>query len=85
MQGTNGSAGAYVSTVTAIDSDIGPNGEVQYGLFGLGTRYFGINSTTGDIHVSSSGVDFEEINPMGNPLQLIVIAQDNGSESALSL
>lgn len=78
MQGTNGSAGALVSTVTAVDADIGENGVVEYSLFGIGTRYFNIDAVTGDIRVSSSGVDFEEVNPMGNPLQLIVIAQDNG-------
>ena len=78
LQGTNGSAGALVTTVRATDDDIGENGQVQYSLFGIGTRYFSIDSDTGDIRVSSSGVDFEVVNPMGNPLQLIIIAQDNG-------
>lgn len=78
LQGTDGSAGALVTTVRATDADIGENGEVQYSLFGIGIQYFSIDSDTGDIRVSSSGVDFEVVNLMGNPLQLIVIAQDNG-------
>ena len=61
-----------------MDADIGENGAVQYRLFGPGIRYFNIDSDTGEITVSSAGVDFEVINPMSNPLLLIVIAQDNG-------
>ena len=77
-QGSNGSAGAFVFLVSANDADIGQNGVVQYFLFGTGSQYVRINQSTGEIRVSSEGIDFEVINTIGNPLVLTLIAQDSG-------
>lgn len=74
----NGSAGAFVFAVSAADDDSGDNGAVQYFLFGVGTDYFNIDQTTGEIRVAPSGVDFEVVNVIGNPLILTLVAQDNG-------
>lgn len=74
----NGSAGAFVFAVSAVDVDSADNGVVQYFIFGVGTDYFNINQTTGEIHVAASGVDFEVVNPLGNPLILTLLAQDSG-------
>lgn len=74
----NGSAGAFVFAVSAVDADSGENGVVQYFFFGVGTDYFNINQTTGEIRVAASGVDFEVVNAIGNPLMLTLVAQDNG-------
>ena len=65
--------------MSAFDSDSGDNGVVQYFLFGVGSNYFTINQTTGEIHVAASGVDFEIVNVIGNPLSLTLIVQDNGA------
>lgn len=64
--------------MSAIDSDIDDNGVVQYFLFGVGSNHFTINQTTGEIRVAASGVDFELVNVIGNPLILTLIVQDNG-------
>ena len=70
-------------SVSATDADIGQNGVVQYFLFGAGAQYVSINQSTGEIRVSSTGIDFEVVNAMGNPLVLTLIAQDNGKSVAI--
>ena len=78
LQGLDGSEGADVFTVLAIDPDFGQNGEVTYLVLGLGTQYFNINQSTGEITVSSQGVDFEIVNSMMNPVVITLIAEDDG-------
>ena len=62
--------------MTAVDIDSGNNSVVRYSLAGRGSQLFVIDSETGEVRVSSSGVDFETIPE--NPLQLNVIAADLG-------
>lgn len=50
----------------------------MYSLIGNGVEQFVINSTTGEIRVSSSGVDYEMYGD-SNPLQFTVIATDQGN------
>lgn len=73
-----GSAGIFIASVSAIDADVGQNGEVSYQLFGPEENYFSINSVTGNISVSDSGIDFEIVNAVANPITLMIFAQDNG-------
>lgn len=70
--------------MSAIDADIGQNGQVTYSLFGSGALSFSIGSVTGEIRVSSLGVDFEVVNVMGNPLILTIVAQDRGESCDIS-
>lgn len=51
---------------------------MEYLLFGPGLQYFSIDRQTGVISVAESGVDFESVNAMMNPLIMTVIAQDRG-------
>ena len=48
--------------MSATDADLGQNGEVQYFLFGVGAQFVSINQSTGEIRVSSTGIDFEVVN-----------------------
>ncbi len=72
----NGSSGVLVTTVSAIDEDIDENGIIRYLLLGLGVEHFSINSSTGEIRVSSLGIDFEMVT--SSPITLTLIAEDNG-------
>jgi hypothetical protein len=72
------SGGASIFSISATDSDSGVNGVVQYLLFGVGSNFFSINQTTGEVLVAESGVDFEVVNVIGNPLILTIIVQDSG-------
>lgn len=74
---------AFVFDVSAIDADSGDNGVVQYFLFGVGSSYFSINQTMGEVRVAVTGVDFEIVNVIGNPLILTLIVQDNGKSIEL--
>ena len=77
-QGSNVSAGALVFTVMATDADIGRNSQVQYLLFGDGSEFFTLSPSSGELQVGSSGIDFEVVDPIGNPLILTVVAHDDG-------
>lgn len=62
----------------ATDADIGRNSQVQYLLFGDGREFFTLNSSSGELRIGPSGIDFEVIDPIGNPLILTVVAHDDG-------
>ena len=71
--------------VNAVDRDLGSSGNITYILLGPSINLFTIDSATGEIRVSSAGLDFEMINPTGNPLQFTLIAQDAGKLFILTL
>ncbi len=62
----------------AVDSDLGANANITYQLLGPNLNLFSIDTITGEIRVSSVGLDFETINPQGNPLEFRLFAQDAG-------
>ena len=78
LQGLNGSVGVLVLVVLAMDGDIDANGNISYLLLAPDINYFNLNPVTGEIRISSIGLDFEVINSKGNPLVFTLIAQDGG-------
>ncbi len=71
----NNYIGAEVTTVSAVDSDLGKNSEVTYSLANHMRKYFSIDPKTGVITAQKS-IDREET----DQLRFYVFASDNGRE-----
>ena len=68
------SVGAYIMRVTATDSDIGINAEIQYSIEGVYKDFFAIDMNTGNIS-SKVPLDYER----EDRVQFVVMATDKGS------
>ena len=66
----------HVITVLAVDADEGTNAEVRYTLSGSGVEHFIIDELSGEVRVSSLGVDYERV--LDVPYVLVVNAYDLG-------
>ena len=65
-----------VFTLFAEDADDGSNAALRYSITGSGVEHFTVNETTGEIRVSSEGVDYERV--LDAPFVLAVTAFDQG-------
>ena len=65
----------------AVDLDEGINAELRYSIAGSGAERFEINEVTGELTVSSVGVDYEQVFDV--PYTLTVIANDLGEVISL--
>lgn len=70
--------GTLIGKVEAFDSDIGSFGEINYSLIGENSKYFSIDSYTGNIIVGDSNIlDYEKI----NRITLTAVVHDKAPET----
>ena len=70
----NNKIGAHIIQVNATDADIGPNGQIRYGLSGIASDLFDINPITGNI-TAKVILDHE----FQKSFTITVVARDQGS------